>query len=253
MSEHTGGEHPALTVIVPVLNEAGNIMPLITEIRAALDGVLGYEILYVDDGSTDATAAELAAALPLHPMLRVLTHDRRCGQSTAMRNGVRAARGRWVAFLDGDGQNDPADLPRLWLRLLEDGADDHLVVAGWRQVYRSTATRRIGSRIANKVRRALLEDGTPDTGCTLKLFSRTLFLDLPYFDHMHRFLGALAMRHGGRVVTVPVTHRLRTRGVSKYGMWDRLLVGIVDLAGMRWLMKRTRLPHAIADSLTGPR
>ncbi len=247
MTHPTLAGAPDLSVVVPVFNEAGNIAALVREIRAALAPVLRFEIVYVDDGSTDGTDAELRQAMREAPELRVIRHVGRCGQSTALRTGVHAARAPWIATLDGDGQNDPADLPALWRTMSEAGCDPRLMVAGWRRVYRSTQVRRVGSRIANAVRRWMLDDGTPDTGCTLKIMARALYLELPYFDHMHRFMGALVIRHGGRVMTVPVNHRLRTRGVSKYGMLDRLLVGIVDLFGVLWLARRTRLPERVVE------
>jgi len=241
-----------LSVVVPVRNEAGNIGPLIDEIRAALDAsAADYEVIYVDDGSTDATAAELAAIARDFPRLRVVRHEASCGQSTAVRSGVRHARGAWVATLDGDGQNDPADIPRLLERRGEElgrqggvvrGGAPLLCVCGYRRKRRDTWLKRLSSRIANGVRSRLLGDSTPDTGCGLKLFSRDAFLDLPYFDHMHRFLPALFLRAGGRIVSVEVNHRPRHAGRSKYGLHNRLWVGIVDLFGVMWLQRRAKVP-----------
>lgn len=228
-----------LSVVVPVRNEAGNIRPLLEEIRAALDGGVMYEIIYIDDGSTDDTLLQLKAMQAELPQLRVLRHARSCGQSTAVRSGVKAARGEWIATLDGDGQNDPADIPKL-MAALEEGV--HLVGGNRRHARRDSWIKRFSSIIANGIRSRLLHDNTPDTGCGLKLFRRDVFLDLPYFDHMHRFLPALVQRCGGRVVSVPVHHRPRERGVSNYGTLDRLLVGIVDLAGMLWLLRRAKRP-----------
>lgn len=230
---------PLLSVVVPVRNEAPNIRPLVDEITAALAEV-SHEIVYVDDGSTDATGAELAALTASHP-LRVLRHQQSCGQSTAVRTGVLAARGYWIATLDGDGQNDPADIPALLARARQ--ASSAILVAGHRTRRRDSWKKRISSRIANKIRSGLLGDHTPDTGCGLKLFQRDLFLALPYFDHMHRFLPALALRAGAEVVSVPVNHRPRERGVSNYGTLDRLLVGIPDLLGVAWLIRRAKLPR----------
>jgi dolichol-phosphate mannosyltransferase len=229
-----------LSVVVPVKNEAENIAPLVAEIRAALDGVTAYEIVYVDDGSTDGTAAELARAGAGLPRLRVLRHGSSCGQSAAIRTGVKAARGEWIATIDGDGQNDPADIPRLLAMAREAGIAT--LIAGWRQKRKDTGWKRFSSRVANGVRSRLLRDATPDTGCGLKVFRREMFLDLPYFDHMHRFLPALVQRAGGRTVSVPVNHRPRARGVSNYGTLDRLLVGIVDLFGVMWLVRRSSRP-----------
>ena len=235
-----------LSVVIPVKNEADNIAPLVAEIHTALDGLLAYEIVYVDDGSEDATAAEiLRLAGPAAP-LRLLRHAHSCGQSAAIRTGVKAAEGVWIATLDGDGQNDPADLPRLWRLMREStGGNAMLLIAGHRQKRQDSWTRRYASRIANGVRRRLLRDDTPDTGCGLKLFPRALYLDLPYFDHMHRFLPALVLREGGTVRSVPVNHRPRRRGVSKYGVLDRLWVGIVDLCGVVWLRRRMARPDLV--------
>lgn len=228
-----------LSVVVPVRNEQDNIAPLITEIRAALNGVVEYEIIYVNDGSTDATPQRLADIRQSCPQLRVIRHAQSCGQSTAVRSGVKAAKGDWIATLDGDGQNDPADIPKL-IAALEEGVE--LVGGNRRHARRDTWIKRISSVIANGVRSRLLNDDTPDTGCGLKLFRRDVFLDLPYFDHMHRFLPALVIRRGGRVVSVPANHRPRERGVSNYGTLDRLMVGIIDLFGVMWLQRRAKQP-----------
>lgn len=238
---------PALSVVVPVKNEADNILPLIEEIYAALNGLLPFEIIYVDDGSDDATPARLEDAKAAFPMLRVVRHRASCGQSQAVHSGVRAARAPWVATLDGDGQNDPADIPALLARRDEEAAahaiEAHwLMMAGHRQKRQDTWLRRFSSRTANGVRAWMLRDDTPDTGCGLKLFARDTFLRFPRFDHMHRFLPALMIREGGRVVSVRVNHRPRERGTSKYGLWNRLWVSIVDLFGMMWLQRRARTP-----------
>jgi dolichol-phosphate mannosyltransferase len=232
---------PALAVVVPVHNEAENVGPLIEEIHAALAGVTDFEVVYVDDCSGDDTPQRLLELGRRHPCLRVLRHRVNAGQSTALSTGVRAARAPLVATLDGDGQNDPADISKL---LAQWRAEDHgrpLLLAGWRAARNDTWLRRLSSKIANLVRGGLLGDGTPDTGCGLKLFERETFLALPYFDHMHRFLPALVQRHGGRVVSVQVNHRPRLRGQAHYGVWDRLWVGIVDIFGVMWLRRRTRL------------
>jgi dolichol-phosphate mannosyltransferase len=245
-----------LSVVIPVKNEAGNIAPLVAEIAAALasglEGRVGYEIVYVDDGSDDATGAEIRRLQASLPQLRLVHHAKSCGQSAAIRSGVKAARGRWIATLDGDGQNDPADIPTLW-RLAQGMANESsamppLLIAGHRARRRDSWSKRQASRIANAVRRRLLHDDTPDTGCGLKLFPRALFLDLPYFDHMHRFLPALVLREGGIVHSVPVNHRPRQRGTSKYGVFDRLLVGIADLAGVMWLRRRAARPLPVEDA-----
>lgn len=237
-----------LSVVIPVRNEAGNIAPLVAEIGAALDERLDYEIIYVDDGSDDATAAEIRRLQMTVPRLRLVRHARSCGQSAAVRTGVKAARAAWIATLDGDGQNDPADIPHLWDIAAAARVQPPLLIAGHRARRRDSWSKRRASKIANAVRRRMLHDDTPDTGCGLKLFPRALFLDLPYFDHMHRFLPALVLRAGGTVRSVPVNHRPRERGVSKYGVLDRLAVGITDLFGVMWLRRRSSRPQVIDES-----
>lgn len=233
---------PLLSVVIPVRNEAPNIAPLVGEIEAALAAV-PHEIVYVDDGSTDGSFAALAEARAAGAPVRAIRHRESCGQSAAIVTGVKAARGRWIATLDGDGQNDPADIPRLLARAqAEAAAGRRTLVAGHRVNRKDSGVKRYTSRIANAVRSRLLKDATPDTGCGLKVFPRELFLDLPHFDHMHRYLPALALRAGGAVVSEPVNHRPRVRGASNYGTLDRLLVGILDLVGMAWLQRRGRRP-----------
>jgi len=228
-----------LSVVVPVHNEAENIKPLLDEIVQALESVGEYEIVYVDDGSTDGTLPRLAALRQTQPRLRVLHLGQGCGQSTALLTGIRAAQGETITTLDGDGQNDPADIPRLLQALREMRRETpKAMVAGHRKKRQDSGWRRFTSRVANTVRGGLLRDHTPDTGCGLKVFPRSLFLELPYFDHMHRFLPALVQRAGGRVVSVEVNHRPRLAGVSKYGTWQRLWVGIVDMIGVMWLQRR---------------
>jgi dolichol-phosphate mannosyltransferase len=232
------------SIVVPVRNEADNILPLLAEIHAALEGKGEFEVVYVDDGSSDATPARLTEAQKLHPSLRVLTHAESCGQSAALVTGFRAARGEWIATLDGDGQNDPADIPKLLA--VRDGAGrpaNLQLVAGLRKKRQDTWLKRVSSRVANGVRSRLLGDATPDTGCGLKLILRSAVLELPVFDHMHRFLPALIQRNGGATLSVEVNHRPRTRGTSNYGMFDRLWVGIVDLFGVMWLQRRVRRPR----------
>jgi dolichol-phosphate mannosyltransferase len=227
-----------ISVVVPVCNEAENVEPLAREIDAALN-TRSYEMIFVDDGSTDDTLAVLGRLKSSMPALRVLRHSFRGGQSAAVASGVRAARAPWIATLDGDGQNDPADIPKLIAA--RDSAEGRgvLLFMGNRKASRKdTAFRKLQSNIANSVRSGLLGDGTPDTGCGIKLFSREAFMDLPRFDHMHRFLPALFLRQGARVISVPVSHRARTRGTSKYGMLNRLWVGIIDIAGVMWLRRR---------------
>jgi len=241
-----------LSVVIPVKDEAENIAPLADEIRAALDGLVEYEIIYVDDGSVDATAAAILRLQSSMGRVRLLRHATNCGQSAAIRTGVRAARGAWIVTLDGDGQNDPADLPALWRLARRAPADPPLLIAGYRQMRRDHWLKRWASRLANAIRRRLLGDGTPDTGCGLKLFPRCLFLDLPYFNHMHRFLPALVLREGGRVHSLPVNHRPRVTGRSKYGVLDRLLVGIIDLLGVMWLQRRASRSRLLDEAALAP-
>ena len=226
-----------ISVVVPVCNEADNVGPLTQEIRAALAAHQPFEIIFVDDGSTDGTAAAVAAVRNAGPgEVRLLQHAVRCGQSAAVHTGIRAARAEWVATLDGDGQNDPADIPTL-VALCGEGSAPRMVI-GNRVSRQDTWLRRWSSRVANGVRAWLLRDGTPDTGCGIKVMHRATFLELPRFDHMHRFLPALFQRAGSRVISVPVNHRPRTRGHSKYGLNNRLWVGLVDVFGVRWLIRR---------------
>jgi len=223
---------------VPVCNEDENVAPLAREIHAALTPGYRFETIFVDDGSDDGTgAAVIAARESGMPEIRLLRHAKRSGQSAAVATGVLHARAPWIATLDGDGQNDPADIPKLLAAL--DGATPNLkLVMGNRTTRRDTWLRRLSSRIANGVRAGLLGDGTPDTGCGIKVFDRHVFLDLPRFNHMHRFMPALFQREGYAVISVPVNHRSRTRGKSKYGLHNRLWIGIVDLFGMIWLIRR---------------
>jgi len=236
---------PAVSVVVPVRNEAGNIAPLIGEIAAALEGV-DFEVVYVNDGSTDATAAELGKLKLVYPWLRQIRHAESCGQSAAVRSGVIAARAPIIVTLDGDGQNDPAFLPRLVEQLLA-GLPRLGLVAGQRVGRKATGFKRFQSRIANAVRGAVLRDGTRDTGCGLKAFPRDLFLGLPYFDGLHRFLPALVKREGHDIGYVDVVDRPRHSGRSNYGMWDRLWVGILDLGGVWWLIRRRRRVPQISE------
>ena len=230
---------PLVSVVVPVRNEAANIAPLVAEIRAAMAGT-DHEIVYVDDGSTDGTADALRAEAAARTLI-VLRHRIGCGQSAAIVTGVRAALGIWIATLDGDGQNNPADIPALLARAkAEPGL---ALIAGHRMERQDSLGKKLASRAANAIRARLLGDATPDTGCGLKVFERAAFLDLPAFDHMHRYLPALFIRAGGHVVSVPVGHRPRTRGASKYGTLDRLWVGVFDLVGVAWLQRRWTRPE----------
>jgi dolichol-phosphate mannosyltransferase len=229
----------AVSIVVPVRNEAENVAPLIAEIGAALDGGWAYEIIYVNDGSTDATAERLAAVMQQRGNLRQIRHTTSSGQSAAVRSGVRAARGAIVVTLDGDGQNDPSFLPDL-ISAIENGGDRVGLAAGQRIGRKDTGFKKIQSRIANGVRKAILRDGTRDTGCGLKAFRREVFLALPYFDGLHRFLPALVRREGYEIAYVDVIDRPRRSGVSNYGFFDRLWIGIMDLAGVWWLIRRKK-------------
>ena len=235
-----------ISVVIPVCNEAENVAPLALEIQAALVGCVGgagqFEIIFVDDGSTDTTVTAVESIRATRvPEIRLLRHARRCGQSSAVHTGVREARAEWIVTLDGDGQNDPADIPTLLKALSagEQASRDKLkLVMGNRTTRKDTWLRRFSSQVANSVRGRILNDGTPDTGCGIKLFHRATFLELPRFNHMHRFLPALFQLAGSEVISVPVHHRPRTRGTSKYGMRNRLFVGITDLFGVMWLIRR---------------
>jgi dolichol-phosphate mannosyltransferase len=238
------GGRPAVSIVVPVKNEAGNIAPLVAEIAAALGTDASFEIVYVDDGSSDATAGELRALMAGHAWLRAIRHKVSCGQSAAVRTGVIHARAPIVVTLDGDGQNDPAFIPEL-IAALEAGAPGVGLVAGQRVGRKASGFKKLQSRVANAVRGAILRDGTRDSGCGLKAFRREVFLALPYFDALHRFLPALVRREGYSIGYVEVTDRLRRAGVSNYGLWDRLWIGLLDLAGVWWLIRRKRrVPEA---------
>ena len=238
---------PAVAVVVPVRNEAGNIAPLVAEIAAALDGQWPFEVVYVNDGSSDGTEAELNRLKAQHSWLRSVRHKHSCGQSAAVRSGVFAARAPLIVTIDGDGQNDPQFIPAL-LRALETGGPQIGLIAGQRVKRKASGFKKLQSRIANAVRGAILRDGTRDTGCGLKAFRRDVFLRLPYFDGLHRFLPALVRREGVSIGYVDVVDRPRAHGVSNYGLWDRLWVGILDLAGVWWLIRRRkRVPEVSED------
>ena len=238
----------AVSIVVPVRNEAGNIAPLIAEIAAALDGRWAYEIIYVNDGSTDATPERLAEEMLRRPHLRVLRHEKSSGQSAAVRSGVRAAHGAIVATLDGDGQNNPAFLPDL-IGAVEKGNGRIGLAAGQRVGRKDTGFKKFQSRLANRIRNAVLHDGTRDTGCGLKAFRREVFLMMPYFDGLHRFLPALVRREGYDIAYVDVIDRPRHSGVSNYGFFDRLWIGIMDLAGVWWLIRRKK-PTPVPTEVT---
>jgi len=233
-----------LSVVVPVYNEEDNIEPLVSEICSALDDEFRYEILYVDDGSNDRTIEVLQEIALKLSHLRIIRHSENYGQSTAMATGVRKANAKAIVTLDGDGQNDPADIPKLFNQFQKDAVKtENILIVGLRRKRRDSWLKRISSKVANAVRSRILKDGTPDTGSGLKVFSRKIFLELPFFDHMHRFLPALFIRNGGRVISIEVNHRERERGISKYGLQNRLWVGIIDMMGVVWLQKRGKLPN----------
>jgi dolichol-phosphate mannosyltransferase len=237
----------AVSIVVPVRNEAENVAPLVAEIVSALGARWSYEIIYVNDGSTDATAERLAAIMKQRGNLRQIRHATSSGQSAAVRSGVRAARGAIVATLDGDGQNNPIFLPDL-ISAIENGGDRVGLAAGQRIGRKDTGFKKIQSRIANGVRNAILRDGTRDTGCGLKAFRREVFLAMPYFDGLHRFLPALVRREGYEIAYVDVVDRPRRSGVSNYGFFDRLWIGIMDIAGVWWLIRRKK-PTPVATEV----
>ncbi|HXW48958.1 MAG TPA: glycosyltransferase [Xanthobacteraceae bacterium] len=248
MSHENGREAPAISVVVPVRNEAGNIAPLIAEIATALQDRT-FEIVYVNDGSGDSTEQELRVLMREHSWLRQIRHARSCGQSAAIRTGVAMARASLVVTIDGDGQNDPAFIPAL-ITAFDAGAPHIGLIAGQRVGRKATAFKKLQSRLANGIRGAVLKDGTRDTGCGLKAFRRDLFLSLPYFDGLHRFLPALVRREGFDVGYVEVVDRPRRHGASNYGFWDRLWIGMVDLFGVWWLVRRKkRVPRSVEVTL----
>lgn len=226
---------PQLSVVIPVYNEAGNVGPLVEEIERALATRLRFEVIVIDDGSSDATPEETAGLAATRPWLRIESHGQNRGQSAAIRTGVASAYASMVAVLDGDGQNDPADIPALFAAVVLSGAR---MAVGERRERRDCWSRRFSSRIANGIRSSLLHDGIRDTGCGLKVFYRDEFLALPAFNHMHRFLPALMQQRGHKIRSVMVSHRPRRHGRSKYGIRNRLFAGVVDLLGVMWLERR---------------
>lgn len=240
----------ALSIVIPVFNERDNIAPLVHEVVRHLRGRVQFEIVCVDDRSDDDTREVLAALRAEVPELRAFAHAARCGQSAAIRSGVRRALAPWIATLDGDGQNDPADIPKL-LDARDAAEAEVKLFAGWRVSRQDSGSKRWASRWANRIRQWLLRDNTPDTGCGIKLFERAAFLDLPYFDHMHRYLPALMQRAGWKTVSVPVSHRARGAGQSKYTNVGRALVGVRDLLGVAWLIQRSHV--VVTDEIPAPR
>lgn len=237
---------PRVSVVVPVRNEKDNIAPLVAEIAAACVGITPFELVYVDDGSSDGTSQEIARLSVERPWLRCMRHAESCGQSAAVRTGVRVARGSLVVTLDGDGQNDPAFIPAL-VSALEAAGPQVGLAQGQRVGRKDGGWKSFQSKIANGVRGRILRDGTRDTGCGLKAFRRDAYLALPYFDALHRFVPALMKREGMGVVHVDVVDRPRRTGVSNYGMFDRLWVGILDLIGVWWLIRRRRKQPRIEE------
>lgn len=237
-----------LSIIIPAHNESGNITPLIEEIAAVLAAEvsrLAYEIIVVDDGSIDTTRDEVTATISRAPRLRLIAHGQRAGKSAALKTGFEAAHGVWVATLDGDGQNDPADLARLWPEISE--GPENLIYAGVRQRRNDGVVKWTTSKLANPVRKLLLRDGCRDSGCGFKVMPRAVAVSLPYFDNMHRFLPALARREGLEVREVPINDRARKHGASKYGFFDRAAVAFLDVVGMYWLMRRYSPRGQIAE------
>lgn len=237
---------PDYSLVIPVYNERDNLTSLLGQIAGAMEGK-AFEIICVDDGSTDDTQSELKRLAPGIAGLRSIRHRRTCGQSTAVLSGVRAAHAPLIITLDGDGQNDPGDIPALLASWSENHNERPLLVIGRRSKRNDHWLRKFSSRIANGVRSKLLRDGTPDSGCGLKVFLRDDYLRLPYFDHMHRFLPALFLSVRGHVISIPIQHRPRLQGESKYGLHNRLWVGVVDLFGVRWLQHRACHPEQVDE------
>jgi len=229
-----------LSIIIPVFNESESIATLIDEISSSIKEI-NYEVIVVDDNSSDNTIAVLKGVKNSNKRLRIIKHKNNYGQSFAVRSGVKNAKSPWIATLDGDGQNDPADIPRLYDALIESSQDNtNLLVAGYRVKRKDSLLKRVSSKYANIIRSKILKDEVRDTGCGLKLFARDFFLDLPSFNHMHRYIPALYTAKNGRVISLEVNHRHRKKGKSKYGFNNRFWVGITDLFGVRWLQNRSK-------------
>jgi dolichol-phosphate mannosyltransferase len=238
-----------LSVVIPMYNEEDNVATLVREVHTALVQHPDFEIVVVDDGSTDSTFNQLKQLAKIISQLHPVRHKSNFGQSIGLITGIKAANKPWIVTLDGDGQNDPADIPKL-IQTAEsnDTINPGLLLAGHRVNRKDTSWKKFGSRFANKIRRWFLRDDCPDTGCGIKMFSREAFLSLPHFNHMHRYLPALFKRINGQIVNIPVNHRPRTHGKSKYGNWGRLKVGVIDLFGVAWLIRRTKLPEYKNDN-----
>jgi len=229
-----------LSIVVPVYNEEQNIEKLIDEITNSIKDI-NYEIVVVDDHSGDNTVSVLQKIQLENKRLRIIKHEKNYGQSFAVRSGVKSSVSSWIATLDGDGQNDPADIPELYLALIQQNSNNNnVLIAGHRVHRKDSRLKKISSKYANMIRSNILKDKAPDTGCGLKLFSKEFFLDLPSFNHMHRYIPALYISRGGRIVSLEVNHRPREKGESKYGFNNRFWVGIKDLLGVRWLQKRSK-------------
>lgn len=238
-----------ITVVVPALNEAGNIGRLVAEIYETVPRPTLAEVIVVDDGSDDATPDEVKALIAAgdHPGLRLIRHASRCGQSVAMRTGITAANSPVIATIDGDGQNDPSDIPKLLTHLSAPGSGGVALVGGWRKDRKDTGAKRFASRAANKIRDWVLRDDCPDTACGIKVYWRDAFMRLPFFTSMHRFLPALFLTYGHKVEYVPVNDRPRQAGKSKYTNLVRAIVGLYDLFGVSWLRRRTRVPVVVEE------
>ncbi|CAE6894197.1 Glycosyltransferase like family 2 [Vibrio sp. B1FLJ16] len=239
---------PSISVVIPAKNEQGNIGKLVKEIHNSLKACPEFEIVITDDGSTDNTVQEaLDAAQECGCDLQVVSHEKSCGQSTAVLTAVKHAKGEWIITSDADGQNDPSDMPGM-LELAAQVKNLHFCIAGYRAKRLDTTWVRFQSKVANTIRHALLGDGVPDSGCGLKVIPKATYLRLPYFDHMHRFLPALIKSLDGEIVVHQVAHRDREVGTSNYNAWNRAWVGIVDLLGVIWLQRRTKTPTVKAVS-----
>jgi dolichol-phosphate mannosyltransferase len=237
---------PRFSIVVAVFNEADNVAPVTAEIMQAAFPLGPFELIYVDDGSNDATPERLRVLRVRHGAIRVLRHDRRCGKSAALITGIGAARAPWIVTMDGDGQDDAAEIPRL-LEAAWAAGEPSPLVAGIRTTRRDRRSRRLATKFANGLRQRLLRDDCPDTACGFKAFRRDVFLRLPSFEGMHRFLPALFQTLGHPLVCVPVNHRPRLAGKSKYTNFGRAAVGVADMLGTIWLRRRTRLPGCVVE------
>jgi dolichol-phosphate mannosyltransferase len=251
MSEPTQTTPPHVSIVIAVHNEAGNIQPLVHEIETVLEQaplVSGnYEIIFVDDGSTDSSAAEIRQSMTANKRIRLLANERKTGSSTSVRHGVQRARADWIMVCDGDGQNDPADMPRFFAAAWQADRTQNIIVCGTRPKRQDTLLKHISSRVANTIRQAILQDGCPDTACGFKLFRRETYLLIPFFNGLHRFMPALFQHYGHRLVNLPINDRPRLRGVSKSDILGRGLKGIIDMLGVVWLKLRTPRPQKVTE------